>query len=288
VTPAPLLRRDLIVTDLEATSLAGVLPVLAHQLGQAGVVANVEAICDGLSVYAARAAVRVSADVALPHYRTDAVDAVVVCLGISRSPLVTDDPEWTPGPRIVALVFAPTAATTTYLQTVSALARALKVEGVIERLLQAQSPDDVLAIDGLAGLEVKPRLVVRDVMAPVVETAIPDLSVRSAVERMIRAGTTSLVVVGEKGEVLGLVNEADIMRGLGLDRTHPASDSLLPPLKVRDVMTRSVMCTADRANLDEVANIMINKDVEEVPVVAEGQLSGIVRRGDILRTLYGR
>jgi IMP dehydrogenase len=78
------------------------------------------------------------------------------------------------------------------------------------------------------------------------------------------------------------------MRGLGLDRTHPASDSLLPPLKVRDVMTRSVMCTADRANLDEVANIMINKDVEEVPVVAEGQLSGIVRRGDILRTLYGR
>jgi CBS domain-containing protein len=37
-----------------------------------------------------------------------------------------------------------------------------------------------------------------------------------------------------------------------------------------------------------VANIMINKDVEEVPVVAEGRLTGIVRRGDILRTLYGR
>jgi CBS domain-containing protein len=185
-------------------------------------------------------------------------------------------------------VLAPTAATTAKLQTVSALARALKGEGVLDRLLEAQSPDDVLEIPGLAGLEVKPRLAVRDVMTPVEVTATPDLSVRSAVERMIRAGTRALVVVGEKGEVLGLLSEADVMRGLGLDRVRPASESMVPPLKVRDVMSRSVMCAAERASLDEVANIMINKDVEEVPVVAEGRLTGIVRRGDILRTLYGR
>lgn len=284
----PLLRRELIVTGLEAKSLAEALPLLARRLGEAGVIADVDAVRDALAEHAARAAVRVNADIALPHYRTDAVDGVVVSFGIAPAPLETGDPDWKPGPRIVALVLAPTAATTAYLQTVSALARALKGEGVLNRLLEARTPDDVLAIQGLAGLEVKPRLAVRDVMTPVETTATPDLSVRSAVERMIRAGTRALVVVGEKGEVLGLLSEADVMRGLGLDRSRPASEAMLPPLRVRDVMSRSVMCAADRASLDEVANIMINKDVEEVPVVAEGRLTGIVRRGDILRTLYGR
>lgn len=284
----PLLRPELIVTGLEAKSLAGALPALASRLGEAGVIDDAEAISEALAEHATRAAVRVNADIALPHYRTDAVAAVTVALGIARSPLATGDPEWEPGPRIVALVLAPTAATTAYLQTVSALARALKGEGVLNRLLEAKTTDDVLAITGLADLEVKPRLAVRDVMSPVDVTATPDLSVRAAVERMIRAGTRALVVVGDKGEVLGMLSEADVMRGLGLDRSRPAAESMLPPLKVRDVMSRSVMCAADRASLDEVANIMINKDVEEVPVVAEGRLTGIVRRGDILRTLYGR
>lgn len=282
----PLVRPDLVVVPLEGARLADVLPVLARRLGRAGIVGNAEALAQALADNAARAAVRVGPDVALPHYRTDAVDSVAVCLGVSREPLRTQDPDWLPGPRVVALVLAPKESTTAYLQTVSALARALRTEGILDRLLAAGSADDVAGIPGLAGLDVKPKLTVRDVMTDAADTATPNQSVRSAVERMIRAGRRALVVVGEKGEVLGMVSEADVMRGL--DRSRPSGETMLPPLKVRDIMSRSVMCTADRASLDEVANIMINKDVEEVPVVAEGRLTGIVRRGDILRTLYGR
>jgi len=286
VSNKPLLRPDLVVTPLQGSTLAEVLPALARRMGSAGIVRDADSLAQALTDNAARAAVRVGPDVALPHYRTDAVETVAVCLGVSPNPLRTHDPEWKPGPRIVALVLAPTEATTAYLQTVSALARALRTEGILDRLLSAGSAEEVVAIPGLASLDVKPKLTVRDVMTETTDTATPDESVRSAVEHMIRSGTRALIVVGEKGEVLGMVSEADVMRGLA--RSRPPGESMLPPLKVRDVMSRSVMCTADRASLDEVANIMINKDVEEVPVVAEGRLTGLVRRGDILRTLYGR
>lgn len=288
VTSNGLLRPERVVTPLEAKTLAEATLILARRLGEVGVVENADAVCDALAGLAGAAAVRIGEDVALPHYRTDAVNGVALGIGISVQPLETGNPEWTPGPRIVALVLAPTAATTAYLHTVSSLARALRAEGVLDRLLAARTPDAVMAVSGIAGIEVKPRLTVRDVMTAVPDTLAPELSVRTAVERMMRSGVRALVVVGEKREVLGVVSESDVMRGLGLDRTRPSAEPVLPPLQVRDVMTRSVMCTAERASLDEVASIMINKGVDEVPVVAEGRLTGIVRRGDILRTLYGR
>jgi CBS domain-containing protein len=52
-------------------------------------------------------------------------------------------------------------------------------------------------------------------------------------------------------------------------------------------MERSVMCIPDGADLDDIANLLISKDAELFPVVAEGRLIGLVRRVDILRKLYG-
>lgn len=287
--PVPLLHRDLVLTHLAATDLAGALDLLVRALADAGRIhGEADVVCAALAGHALRATVRVGPDIALPHYRTAAVDSVAVALGIAKSAVETGDPGWSPGPRVVGLVLAPIEATTAYLQTVSSLARALRSEGVLPGLLAAETADEVISLDGLAGIEIRPRLAVRDVVSPAVETVTPDQPLRTAVEQMIRTGSGALIVVGEKSEVIGLLREVDVMRGLGLDRTRPTAEPLLPPLKVRDVMSRSVMCTADRASLDEVAGIMINKDVDEVPVVSGGRLTGVIRRRDILGTLYGR
>jgi CBS domain-containing protein len=56
---------------------------------------------------------------------------------------------------------------------------------------------------------------------------------------------------------------------------------------VRDVMTRQVLCVAPEQPLAEAASIMINKDVDRVPVVREGELVGFLTRGDIVRKLIG-
>jgi CBS domain-containing protein len=74
----------------------------------------------------------------------------------------------------------------------------------------------------------------------------------------------------------------------GLQGRQSDARTMMPPLTVRDVMTRSVMCIAETTDLEEAARLMVSKDVELFPVVTEGRLSGLISRGDILRQLYGR
>jgi CBS domain-containing protein len=57
--------------------------------------------------------------------------------------------------------------------------------------------------------------------------------------------------------------------------------------RVRDVMSRQVMCVAPEQPIAEVASLMSNKDVDRVPVVREGRLVGFLTRGDIVRKLIG-
>jgi CBS domain-containing protein len=109
---------------------------------------------------------------------------------------------------------------------------------------------------------------------------------------MIRKRLRAMPVVGEKREVLGIISEWDVMRGLlplipraGEDEKTRDEAS---PLKVRDVMTRSVLCVSEDMALEEAAHLMMNKDVEQFPVVREGKLTGFLTRGDIIRKLFGR
>jgi CBS domain-containing protein len=53
-------------------------------------------------------------------------------------------------------------------------------------------------------------------------------------------------------------------------------------------MTRSVLCVSEGQALVEAANMMVNRDVEQLPVVREGELVGFVTRDSILRALYGQ
>jgi len=99
--------------------------------------------------------------------------------------------------------------------------------------------------------------------------------------------------VDDGERVIGMLTEHELMR-------HLVSNYLLggPPgtagapaaaaqRRVRDVMTRQVLCVSPEQPLAEAASIMINKDVDRVPVVREGRLVGYLTRGDIVRKLIG-
>jgi CBS domain-containing protein len=52
-------------------------------------------------------------------------------------------------------------------------------------------------------------------------------------------------------------------------------------------MTRAVLCVSEDQALEEVAALMVNRDVEQLPVVREGAFVGFVTRDGILRALLG-
>ena len=238
-----------------------------------------------------RDVIHVGDRVLLPHLRTDAVDRLVVALGVAPRPLQVGKRD-AGGAQVVVLVLAPPAANDLYLQTVAALARALRRDETVDRLAAARTPDEVLAIAEIRDLTIQPRLLVRDVMSPRVFRVSPDTPVRELLELASTHRLRAVPVVGEDREVLGMVTDRDLLRHLlplalrpGDGPAHGAASP--DGLTVRDIMSRSVMCISEEQGLAEVASVMVNKDVERLPVVHEGKLTGFLTRGDILRKLFG-
>lgn len=290
-----LLPRGRILVPLEAETLRDALGSMVNRLVTEDVVQEPQEFLRLLTTARLRDLVAIGKHVALPHLRTDLVDDLVVALGIAPRPLLAEGTGAEIDPEIVVLVLAPPGAATLYLQTVAALARLFRQPGVVEQMRGARSADEILELQAFRELRVQPRLTVRDVMTHRVDSVTPETAVRDAVDLMVRRQLRALPVVGEKQEVLGIISEWDIMRALlpHIPRAGEAGDgaegiTIPSQLKAREIMSRSVLCISEELGVDEAANTMINKDVEQFPVVSEGRLSGFLTRGDIIRKLFGR
>ena len=94
--------------------------------------------------------------------------------------------------------------------------------------------------------------------------------------------------MGADYEVLGIITTGDALKSLLASvRGREGGGGAGPGLKARDVMTRTVLCVSEDQELAEAANMMVNRDVEQLPVVREGELVGFVTRDSILRALFG-
>jgi CBS domain-containing protein/mannitol/fructose-specific phosphotransferase system IIA component (Ntr-type) len=286
-----LLPPEHIVAPLEATTLRAALAEMLGRLDEAGALLDPAALERALNAPRGPGVVAAGEDVVLPHFRTDAVDRLIVALGISPQGLDGRDLGMEGRPRIIALILAPTQAATLYLQAVSVLARWLRDEDVVRQLSSADAVQArQLAVE--AALRLQPRLTVRDIMVQGVRSVSAGTSVREAVDVMVRQRMRALPVVGEKQEVLGVISERDVMRGLlpQIPRAGQEGTAAIVPetLRVKDVMSRSVLCITEDLSIEEAANMMINKDVEQFPVTSDGRLTGFVTRGDVIRKLFGR
>lgn len=229
------------------------------------------------------------------HYRTDAATDLVAVIGITPKSVRRDlgDGDEFQLARIVALVIAPPRASARNLQVVGSLARFLASADRVSHLLAARTPAELASHPSLAAWAIRSELTVRDLMSPQPRTIGPDAPVRTAVLDMVRAGVGGMPVVDDSNRVIGMLSERELLRHL-LSHYLPRAggDSPAPPPSasrrtVRDVMTRQVLCVAPEQPLAEVAALMLNKDVDRVPVVKHGQLVGFLTRGDIVRKLIG-
>jgi CBS domain-containing protein len=284
-----LLRAEHIDVPLAAGTLDEATASLAARLAATGAIRDPEPVDRWLASRRTGETVSVLPAVALPHFRTEAVERLAVALGVAPAPL-----GGVPGGgevRIVALILAPPASATAYLQAVSALVRLFRDPAVIDVVLAARSPQDILDLPQFRS-ELAPHLCVRDIMIHSPAVIAPDAGVRDAIDVMLRHRVRALPVVDESRSVLGILSEWDVMRALlpQIPRAdaREAGDGAPPPARVRDAMTRSVLCVSEDMALEEAANLMINKDVEQFPVVREGKLSGFLTRSDIIRKLFAR
>jgi CBS domain-containing protein/mannitol/fructose-specific phosphotransferase system IIA component (Ntr-type) len=282
-----ILRPEHVVAPLAASTAREAVVQLARMLVDDPSVTRPEALERHFTEKPLRDLVHVGGRVLLPHLRTDAVSSLVVAMGITPEPLRASATDPAAAAQVVVLVLAPPSAADLYLPTVAALARVLRHDHVVDRLVAAQTPEEALAIPEIRELTIAPRLTVRDVMTPRVHRVTPDQSVREVLDLVAEHRLRAVPVVGENREVLGMVTDRDLLRHFLPGVQRPGDGDSLRDARVRDVMSRSVICVSEDQALADVASIMVSKDVERLPVTHEGELSGLLTRGDILRRLFG-
>jgi CBS domain-containing protein len=128
-------------------------------------------------------------------------------------------------------------------------------------------------------------------------------SVYDAAEVLLSARVSAAPVVNDKGEVVGIVSEADLMRRAEIDtaahkswlsrlmdsEASAANDFVAARTRrVSDVMTRNVVTATEDTTLRELVGLMERHNVKRVPIVRDDVLLGVVSRADLLKALLSR
>ncbi len=116
---------------------------------------------------------------------------------------------------------------------------------------------------------------VQDLMWTDVITAESGSLASHAGIRMTVGKISGLPVVDSEKSLIGIVTEFDLVRALRADRDLAATS-------VDELMTRDVISVEADTPLDDVMEILERERILRVPVVSEGNLVGVLSRGDIL------
>ena len=128
------------------------------------------------------------------------------------------------------------------------------------------------------------ELKVADAMSPVQYRVYPDTPFDEVLDLIVRRELHAVPVVGEDYQVLGIITTGDALDRILKDRRVSAtggSDSVA----ARDVMTRTVLCVSEDQAVVEAAQTMVQRDVEQLPVVRDAALVGFLTRDAVLRAI---
>jgi CBS domain-containing protein len=100
------------------------------------------------------------------------------------------------------------------------------------------------------------------------------------IARLMRAEVIGCVVVTDvDGCPIGIITDRDLMR------RAPTAKADLAQLPARELMSQPVVTIGPEASLEQVTRLMLDHEVQRIPVVESGTLVGLVSLDDILVTL---
>jgi CBS domain-containing protein len=141
----------------------------------------------------------------------------------------------------------------------------------------------------------------KDIMTAPVITVRPDTPVHEIAELLLERRISGVPVVAS-GEVVGMVNEGDLLRRheIGtnsdtlerswwarvIERDQVAADYVKSHArKAKDIMSRQVHSVTEDAPARQIASIFEARHIRRVPVMRDKELVRIVTRADLIRAL---
>ncbi|NSW50954.1 MAG: CBS domain-containing protein [Anaerolineae bacterium] len=127
-------------------------------------------------------------------------------------------------------------------------------------------------------------MIVKERMSHPVKTIGPDVPVMEALKRMHKDRISTYPVVDARGKMLGLVSETDLLKASPSEATTLSVweiNSLLSKITVGKVMTHEVITITEDTVVEEAARIMVDNDIDGLPVMRGSELVGFISEGDL-------
>lgn len=147
-------------------------------------------------------------------------------------------------------------------------------------------------------------LLAKDIMSKNVITVTKDTSIEELSKILLKNKISGVPVVDDEGRLIGIATEADLIvkdadlhfpryfELLGsiiyLESLEKFKNNLRKYLgtKVEDIMTSKVITTKPDSKINEVANMMIRKKINRIPVIDDDKkVIGIITRADIVKSM---
>ena len=110
-----------------------------------------------------------------------------------------------------------------------------------------------------------------------VTTVRPNASLLDCAKKLGPKRIGAIVVVGDNGDVAGIISERDIIRAISEHSGHALN------MMVAEVMTRNVVSCSETTELDELMETMTKGRFRHLPVIEDDALVGIVSIGDVVK-----
>ncbi len=141
----------------------------------------------------------------------------------------------------------------------------------------------------------------REIMSTDVYTIRKDTTIEEIAKIFTEKNISGVPVVDEQNKVIGMVSQKDLLYK-DIQPRFPAVVEILGGLvflqgvkhyneelkklvatKAEDIMTGNVVTVDEETEVERIAELMVEKDVNRIPVLRGGKLAGIVSRADMVR-----
>lgn len=140
-----LLTKETIAMDLSATDKNSAIEELASQLEKAGKLNDLASFIEGIKNRESQSSTGIGEGIAIPHAKVAAVDYPAIAFGKSKAGIDYDSLDMQPA-HLFFMIAAPESGAQTHLDALAKLSGILMDEAVRGKLLEANSPEEVLAI----------------------------------------------------------------------------------------------------------------------------------------------
>jgi CBS domain-containing protein len=140
----------------------------------------------------------------------------------------------------------------------------------------------------------------KDIMRSEVQSVSETTTLRELSRAFRRFGVTTIPVINDQGELVGVVNEADLLRTM-LPSYGDLQDDLqymmdyeyledragsVEDEPVKNIMVRGAVSVNENAPLMRVISLFLLKSTSHIPVVRDDKIVGVVARTDICELMF--